>query len=575
MTTLAAETTDTSLTPRGADINTLGARVEALYRFLDIMSGRVPVERLATARAAVDLVRERLRLSRDHTVVALAGATGSGKSSLFNALARLGLSRVGPRRPTTGVPHACVWHPEGAETLLDWLGIPKRQQFARETALDGEDEAPLRGLVLIDLPDFDSVEAGHQREVDRITSLADLVIWVLDPQKYADAIVHERYLRRLAPYQDVTVVVLNQIDRLSPAETEQCLVDLRRLLDEAGLTRVRLFSASAVTGAGVPQLRQLLEETIAHRQASLWRVSGDVDTAVEAVSGLVGPLTTEEAVDQGTLSELTIALGEAVGVSARTAAIERSEYRRGRWLTEWPIPRWLRGLRRDPLRRLPEEMAGPEFAHLRADADEAEVATGSGTSHVPQHAATEPMMLSRSRIERTGRTLAEKVTQDLPEPWPTAIQTAACRNVDLLPDALERAVSGVDFRAQRPPLWARIGYVLQLVLALIAIVGLGWLLIGWTGLVDWPRVMGMPAPVAMLVGGVVPGILFDLVCRPLVSRSAQRRAAQAGQQLRAAVFEVAEEQIITPVRQELQAYADAWKVLAAARGEQPPAGYRA
>ena len=49
---------------------------------------------------------ERLRLSGSHTVVALAGATGSGKSSLFNALAGGRLSAVGVRRPTTGVAHA-------------------------------------------------------------------------------------------------------------------------------------------------------------------------------------------------------------------------------------------------------------------------------------------------------------------------------------------------------------------------------------------------------------------------------------------------------------------------------------
>jgi predicted GTPase len=35
---------------------------------------------------------ERLRLSANHTVVALAGGTGSGKSTLFNALS-------GPARP--------------------------------------------------------------------------------------------------------------------------------------------------------------------------------------------------------------------------------------------------------------------------------------------------------------------------------------------------------------------------------------------------------------------------------------------------------------------------------------------
>ena len=52
----------------------------------------------------------------------------------------------------------------------------------------------LRGLVLLDLPDFDSVEARHRLEVDRLLRLVDLVVWVLDPQKYADRVVHQQYL---------------------------------------------------------------------------------------------------------------------------------------------------------------------------------------------------------------------------------------------------------------------------------------------------------------------------------------------------------------------------------------------
>jgi hypothetical protein len=55
-----------------------------------------PKSELAAARALVERAGERLALSRTHTVVALAGSTGSGKSSIFNALA--GGRRLAHRR---------------------------------------------------------------------------------------------------------------------------------------------------------------------------------------------------------------------------------------------------------------------------------------------------------------------------------------------------------------------------------------------------------------------------------------------------------------------------------------------
>ena len=61
----------------------------ALQRFLDAVDGHLPADRLVAAHTVVERAGDRLALSRDHTVVALAGATGSGKSSLFNALAQL------------------------------------------------------------------------------------------------------------------------------------------------------------------------------------------------------------------------------------------------------------------------------------------------------------------------------------------------------------------------------------------------------------------------------------------------------------------------------------------------------
>ena len=146
---------------------------------------------------------ERMRMSASHTVVALAGGTGSGKSSLFNALAGAAFSPAGVMRPTTKHLHACVWGMEGAAPLLDWLSVQRRHRYGRASALD-EGEALLTGLLLLDLPDHDSVVTGSAAMVDRLVKLADMLVWVLDPLKYADASVHRRYLVPLAGHAAVT-----------------------------------------------------------------------------------------------------------------------------------------------------------------------------------------------------------------------------------------------------------------------------------------------------------------------------------------------------------------------------------
>ena len=76
----------------------------------------------------------------------------------------------------------------------------------------------LGGLVLIDLPDHDGAAAGAAVETNRLVGLADLMLWVLDPQKYADAPVHRRYLTPLAGHASVIAVVLNQSHPLSPEQ---------------------------------------------------------------------------------------------------------------------------------------------------------------------------------------------------------------------------------------------------------------------------------------------------------------------------------------------------------------------
>jgi len=261
------------------------ARLASLTELTRIGSSRTgsdgfSPELLAETETLLRRSGERMRMSASHTVVALAGGTGSGKSSLFNALAGASFSPAGVMRPTTKHSHACVWGMEGAAPLLDWLSVQRRHRYARASALD-EGETSLTGLLLLDLPDHDSVVTGSVAMVDRLVKLVDMLVWVLDPLKYADAAVHRRYLVPLAGHAAVTMVVLNQADTLSPDQAADCEADLRRLLDAEGLTETPVLVTSALTGAGLDELRLSLASAVAARRAATDRITADIDALVD------------------------------------------------------------------------------------------------------------------------------------------------------------------------------------------------------------------------------------------------------------------------------------------------------
>ena len=103
----------------GRGSSDVAIRVEGLERAVTAGRGRLDDGLVDDAAGVVERAGTRLKLSAEHTVVALAGATGSGKSSTFNALTGLDLAAVGVRRPTTSWTMACTWGAEGSGELLD------------------------------------------------------------------------------------------------------------------------------------------------------------------------------------------------------------------------------------------------------------------------------------------------------------------------------------------------------------------------------------------------------------------------------------------------------------------------
>lgn len=514
-------------------------RLQAIQRFLSAVDGDVPDAQLVAAHTVVERAGDRLALSGRHTVVALAGATGSGKSSLFNSLARLDLSPVGVRRPTTGVAHACVWGPlDGAVRLLDWIGVLPRHRFVRESPLDGDDESMLHGLVLLDLPDFDSVQHGHRLEVDRLLGLVDLVVWVVDPQKYADRVIHTSYLREFHRHKDVTVVVLNQADRLHPTELPKVLDDLRRLLDEDGLGGVPLLPTVAVDPNGLSGLRAELERTVAERQAALRRLSGDVDAVVADLEPLVGPEPPSTRPGDASAQELTRALAGAAGVPTVAQAVEGAYRHRAVSNTGWPLLRSWRKLRPDPLRRL----------HLPGRDPDA-----PGESLVAATSVPDPTAAQRSSLTLAIRAVADRHGAGLPTPWPAAVTAAARSRQADLPGALDHAVAATDLGMDRRPVWWRVVGVLQWVVTLTALAGLVWLLLGYAvrllGLppLEHPTLGVVPWPTVLLLGGLLAGLLIAALTRPVVGWAARRARARAERRLLTSVGSVGEKYVLDPV----------------------------
>ena len=539
------------LVGRGGDIVD---RIDGLDEAARAARGRLPDALVDEAAAVSQRAGARLRLSGDHTVVALAGATGSGKSSTFNAVTGLDLAAVGVRRPTTSWTMACAWGADGAGELLDWLGVPKRHQVLRNSMLDGpvEDHA-LDGLVLLDLPDHDSTEVAHHVEVDRLVKLSDLLVWVLDPQKYADAAIHDRYLRPLATHRDIMLVVLNHIDTVPEARRESMLVDLRRLLAADGLESVPVIAASARRGDGIPELKRAIGERVRAKKAVKARLMADVSSVAQRMQQVNGDAKPGD-VARARENELVDAFAEAAGVPTVVRAVEKSTKRRAAQATGWPVTSWLSRFKPDPLRRL----------HLNLGTSGKDL-TASARASVP-----EATPVQRARVDTAVRAVAEDVGAELSPPWADAVRRASVSRLPDLNDALDKAVASTDLGVSRTPAWWGLVRVLQWVLILTALVGGLWLVglaaMGYLQLPEpsTPKYRGLPVPTLLLLGGVLAGILLGLLCRLVVGLSARRKARSADRRLRSAIREVTERLVITPVEAEIEAYRTTRSGLAAA-----------
>lgn len=549
------------------DTEGLAARVAGLTLAARVADGRLPDAVVAQAQEVLATAAARRELSGDLTVVALAGATGVGKSSIFNSLVGQDVARASVIRPTTAHPLAAVWGQQPAALpLLDWLAVPQwhvvddqpsRPSGTDSPPLEAPDpdgpQEPLSGLVLVDLPDNDSTEVSHREQVDRLVSRVDMMVWVLDPQKYADAVVHDQYLRHFARHADVTVVVLNQVDTLTAEQADQCLVHLRSLLAADGLSQARVLGASARTGQGMADLRRALAEAAAQRRAALARTAADVATAADALADAAGDTgATLPIVDRETTSKLAATLADAAGVDVVCQAVADSVRRSGRVATGWPATRWLALLGRDRLSDLRLSRPGVPADLTRTSMPSAD-----------------PVAIARAAA--AVRDYAAAASTGAPPAWVRSSRVVALQTVEDMVPELDAAIAAAQVAAPRRPRWWALVGALQWLFLAVAAAGGAWLL-GLLGLAALafdppapPTVGGLPAPTVMLISGALIGVVLAAAAA-LVNRAGAARAARAAREsITSQIADVVRIRVTEPIGADLGTLEDFRVGLLAAR----------
>lgn len=496
-------------------------------------------ERLALLRDAVDAARaiglEREAAAVRHVarrvarragfggevyVMALAGGTGVGKSSVLNALAGEEVSEVRAVRPTTDRPVAWIASERRREVdpLLEWLKVERVVPHA------GDD---LSDVAILDLPDVDSVNPDHRAAVDALLPRIDAVTWIVDPEKYDDARVHD-YWRTLAPHADRLRFVLNKADRLSEEEQRIVADDLRARLVTAGIPRPQVHVVSALRGEGIDRLREgladaghakvviaaKLETDRARVAARLARAVGiDPEAGYRPLLADAERRAKEEASVAGALALVD---PDGLAGQVRSAVLHRARTGGGSFLGR--VVALVQTLTGQQRRR-----ADPA-AYLRAWRDRGALGRVLNPMReaLVEAAAAVPADTRGRVLEALGAPQAEREV------------------VRVLDRAMAAAASELEI--PRSPVWPVIG-ALQLVVGAVLLFAVAWIVVLFVSggsvpvaSVDLPLLGPIPMPLALLAASVlvsavlgwILGLHAGWVGRKVASRAARRIEAAVG-----------------------------------------------
>jgi len=452
-------------------------------------------DRARSARELVERTERRLGFPGEVYVLALAGGTGVGKSSVLNALAGESVSPARALRPTTEKPLAWVANDalEELRPLLDWLGVER---------VLGHDRTDLPRVAILDLPDVDSVRTEHRATVDALLPRIDAVAWVVDPEKYDDERLHS-YLRDLAPHAARMRFVFNKADRLDSRQRQMLVDDFRRRLAADGIDGASIDMVSAADGTGFDDLRAGLNRAADSKAIVAAKLATDAATEVKAIARAAGlepgaphsPLLPakerEEAIAKTVEGAMALVDPDGVSRQMQEAVLHRARRQGGsllaRILTLLSLITGRKRRRADPAAYLVDWRRRGSLGHVLNPLRSALVRAAGA---VP--AATRPMMLKRLGAED-----AEAATT-------RALDRSTRQAAD------ELIVTG-------SIIWPVVGFV-QLLSGAVLLFAFAWyltIMFGPGGLlvatIDFPYLGPVPMPLVLIAGSLALSLLLGFV----------------------------------------------------------------
>ncbi|NBW85559.1 MAG: ATP-binding cassette domain-containing protein [Planctomycetia bacterium] len=249
---------------QGPDFAAFDHLVEELARWSGTLPDWAPAARVRSEweQVAPRLDRARRELSR-MLVVGVVGGTGTGKSTLVNALAGADVSDAGDvARPTTTNPIVVV--PRDVD--LSWLPIAEmRGRVVRS------DSSALANIVLVDCPDPDTQadapatgvgqrpsDANHNRDLlEAVLPVCDVLLLVATAQKYRSWIV-AREVAAFAPGRPLLFV------QTHASRDPDIRADWRRELESQAFSVPRIFRLDGVEAKNPRHAERRCVRTASH-----------------------------------------------------------------------------------------------------------------------------------------------------------------------------------------------------------------------------------------------------------------------------------------------------------------------